>query len=107
MSNGRRSRQGRKNRTARPRHSVQRQAAIDPHTAVVPPGYVHVDRLGEKDLHTRLVLDATTGIATPIGWMVAAYTRIGRLNGRGPEAAYQAVREECAAITGGLGMPMV
>lgn len=89
------------------RRTLKRRAEIDPHSAVVPPGYVHVDKLDEQALHTRLVLDATTGVATPLAWFTAAVTRIGQLNGRGAEAAFQAVRDECATINGGLGMPML
>jgi hypothetical protein len=88
------------------RRTLQRRAATDPHGAVVPPGYTHVDKLSEKDLHSRLVSDAVAGVPTPLAWAVAAYTRVGQLNGRGPEAAYQAVREEAAALTGGYSMPM-
>lgn len=88
------------------RRTLKRRAAIDPHGAVVPPGYVHVDKLTEKELHDRLVLDATTGVPTPLAWLTMAYTRIGQLNGRGPEAAFQAVRDEAAVKNGYLGMPM-
>lgn len=93
-------------RTNRARGSVRRQGARDPHGSLQPPGYLHPAELSEQELHNRLVLDATTGVPTPLAWAVAAYTRIGQLSGKGPEAAYQRVREEARTITRGYGMPM-
>lgn len=93
-------------RKPRPRKSVQRHAAVDPHSALVPPGYDHVDTMTERQLHERLVLDATLGVATPLAWCVLAYDRIGKLSGKGPEEAYQRVRKEALVVSYGMGMPM-
>jgi hypothetical protein len=72
---------------------------------LAPPGYQHPDTLGEQALHQRLVADAVHHIATPLAWAVAAYERIGRLNGRGADAACREVVDEVVALTG-HGMPL-
>jgi hypothetical protein len=72
---------------------------------LMPPGYNHPDTYTERELHQRLVTDATKHIATPLAWAVAAYERIGQLNGRGADQAIQQVMVEVYALTG-HGMPV-
>lgn len=73
-------------------------------TQQLPP----VESMSADKLHQHLVEDAVKGIATDLPWAVAAYERIGKLTGRGPEDAYQSVREEVAGLRGGWrGMPML
>lgn len=60
----------------------------------------------EGELHQFLVADAVKHHATELRWAVAAYKRIGKLNGRGPEAAFLAVVAEVEALTGMAMMPV-
>lgn len=65
-----------------------------------------VEQLNAKELHDELVEDALQHFATPLERAVAAYIRIGKLTGRGPEAAFREVLEEKKARTGNEVMPL-
>jgi hypothetical protein len=71
----------------------------------VNDGYRPVDDYSERELHQRLVADAVNHVATPLAWAVAAYERIGQLNGRGANEACREVVGEVMALTG-HGMPV-
>lgn len=60
----------------------------------------------QADLHRFLVEDAVRHHATDLPWAVAAYDRIGKLSGKGAEAAYQAVLDDVEALTGLRVMPV-
>lgn len=70
-----------------------------------PEGRRPVGAYNAGELHRFLVADAVKLHATHLPWAVAAYDRIGQLEGCGPEEAYQRVRGEVKALTG-RGMPM-
>lgn len=65
-----------------------------------------VEMYTAQELHRFLVADAVKGHATTLSWAVAAYQRIGSRNGKGAEAAFQAVMDEVKTLTGG-GMPVI
>lgn len=67
-------------------------------------GRLPVDAYNAGELHRFLVTDAVKLHATDLPWAVAAYDRIGQLDGCGAEEAYQRVRGEVKALTG-RGMP--
>jgi hypothetical protein len=60
----------------------------------------------EAQLRQFLVSDAVKHHATDLPWAIAAYTRIGKLSGKGAEAAYQQVLDEVEALTGLRVMPV-
>lgn len=71
-----------------------------------PEGRRGVAEYSEAELHKFLVEDAVKHHATYLPWAVAAYDRIGKLNKRGAEAAYQSVLDEVEQLTGLRRMPV-
>lgn len=71
-----------------------------------PEGRRGVAEYTEAELHRFLVEDAVKSHATYLPWAVKAYDRIGQLNKRGAEAAYQAVLDEVESLTGLRHMPV-
>lgn len=65
-----------------------------------PEGRKGVEEYTEVELMQFLVDDAVKRHATFLPWLVAACERIGSLNGRGPEAAYQKLLDEVESLTG-------
>lgn len=59
----------------------------------------------EAQLHRMLVTDAVNRHETDPIWFAAACVRIGKLNRRGAEAAFQAVLAEVEELTGMRIMP--
>lgn len=73
---------------------------------LTPEGRLPAHEYTEARLRTFLVEDAVRAHATYLPWAVAAYDRIGKLSGRGPEAAFLEVVAEVEALTGHAEMPM-
>lgn len=68
--------------------------------ALSPEGRRGVREYKEGELRRFLVEDAVRHHATWLPWATAAYDRIGKLSGKGAEAAYLSVVEEVMAVTG-------
>ena len=79
---------------------------IDKRTQPPPERRSVPDKYTAEELHTMLVEDALLRHPTNLRWALAAYKRIGELTGHGPEAAYQAVRDDLTARTGVALMPV-
>lgn len=73
---------------------------------LTPEGRLPVREYNEAQLRTFLVTDAVKHHATYLPWAVAAYDRIGKLSGKGSEAAYVQVLDEVEALTGMRVMPV-
>lgn len=73
---------------------------------LTPDGRKGVESYSADQLHRMLVTDAVKRHATYLPWAVAAYERIGRRTGKGPEAAFQAVLDEVETLTGSRDMPV-
>ncbi len=71
-----------------------------------PEGRKGVDEYTAKELHAFLVEDAVKRHATFLPWAIAAYERIGRLDGCGAEAAFQRVLDDVEQLTGSRLMPI-
>lgn len=71
-----------------------------------PEGHRPVGDYDAKQLHGILVADAVKHHATHLPWAVAAYDRIGKLTGKGAEAAYTAVLDEVETLTGVRMLPV-
>lgn len=69
-------------------------------------GRLPVRQYKQGELHRMLVEDAVKRHATDLPWAVGAYDRIGKLSGKGAEAAYQAVLDDVEALTGLRVMPV-
>lgn len=65
-----------------------------------PEGRRPVREYKEGELRRFLVEDAVRHHATWLPWATEAYERIGKLSGKGSEAAYLSVVEEVMATTG-------
>lgn len=85
------------------RRKMRRGRARGPQLS--PEGRKTVDAYTAAELHQYLVTDAVKLHATHLPWAVAAYTRIGQVDGCGAEEAYQRVRNEVKTLTG-RGMPV-
>jgi hypothetical protein len=73
-------------------------------TTPAPGQREHWSDYDANTLHRILVEDALAAHATELKWAVGAYSRIGKLTGKGAEAAFAAVREEVNEM--GMPMPM-
>lgn len=71
-----------------------------------PEGRKGVETYSEAELRQFLVADAVAHHATYLPWAVAAYERIGKLSGRGAEAAYQETLDEVESLTGVRALPV-
>lgn len=70
-----------------------------------PEGRKPVDAYNAGELHRFLVEDGVKLHATHLPWAVAAYDRIGQIEGCGPEEAFQRVITEVRTLSG-HGMPV-